>query len=61
MPIRVIAQRAIMMNYKFHLVRRTPRAVINLGRLIGYLAEMKQEAEEGRGGGWWRSPTPSGS
>ena len=46
-PIAVVAERPIMLNFKFHLFLRGPRIMLNLVRLDEALAEMKRaEAEE---------------
>jgi hypothetical protein len=49
-PIEVVAERPIMQNFKFHLIRRSPRLIINLPALVTLLEEMKlQQARSADG------------
>lgn len=43
--IRVVAVRPIMQNFKFHLMRRDERIILNLGRLVGHLETVREGAE----------------
>ena len=46
LPVTVIREWPIMVNYKFLLVRRSDRVVLNLACLVEYLKSVKESGEE---------------
>ena len=44
-PVTVIGEWPIMVNYKFLLVRRSDRVVLNLARVVQYLKSAKESGE----------------
>ena len=44
-PVTILGEWPIMVNYKFLLVRRSERVVLNLARIIEYLKTVKESGE----------------
>ena len=45
-PVTILGEWPIMVNYKFLLVRRSDRVVLNLARVVEYLKSVKESGEE---------------